>query len=104
MALCHIGLSFGEAVNHTLADDEPELVLRDILENLSLSLKLGSPLIQILNHLSFHFRLMATCRLEELANEAPVKMIFPLVIFIFPVIFILLGSGAIESLVRSFNF
>jgi len=101
---CQIGLSFGESINHILTLEETELVLKEILENLSLSLKLGSPLIQILNHLSFHFRLVATSRLEELAHEAPVKMIFPLVIFIFPVIFILLGAGALENLVRSFNF
>lgn len=104
LKLCRLGFSFGEAINQVLALHTTGPVLYEILENLSLSLRLGSPLIQILNHLSFHFRLLATSRLEELANEAPVKMIFPLVIFIFPVIFILLGSGAIENLVRSFNF
>lgn len=102
--LCQIGLSFGEAINHMMTSEMSDLVLREILEKLSLSLKLGSPLIQILNHLSFHFRLLATSRLEELASEAPVKMIFPLVVFIFPVIFLLLGAGAIENLMSSFNF
>lgn len=104
LTLCQIGFSFGEAINHFLLEKKTNSVLTELLENLSLSLKLGSPLIQVLNHLGIHFRLIAATRLEELANEAPVKMIFPLVIFIFPVIFILLASGAIENLVRSFNF
>lgn len=102
--LCSIGFSFGEAINHILAEGHCDTVFKEILENLSLSLKLGSSLTQILNHLSFHFRLVAISRLEEMANEAPIKMIFPLVVFIFPIIFILLGAGAIESLVRSFSF
>ncbi|MES2615766.1 MAG: type II secretion system F family protein [Bdellovibrionota bacterium] len=104
LTLCQLGFSFGESLKQILQEKDCELVLRELLENLSLSLKLGSPLIQVLNHLGIHFRLIASSRLEELANEAPIKMIFPLVIFIFPVIFILLASGAIENLVRSFNF
>ncbi len=104
LTLCQIGFSFGESINYILTNRECSSALKEILENLSLSLKLGSPIIQILNHLGHHFRFIAISRLEELANEAPVKMIFPLVFLIFPIIFILLGSHAIENLIRSFNF
>ena len=104
LTLCAIGFSFGESIEIVVKENNISSVFKEILENLSLSLKLGSPLAPILNHLALHFRLLATSRLEEIASEAPIKMIFPLVIFIFPVIFILLGSGAIENLIRSFNF
>jgi tight adherence protein C len=101
---CQIGFSFAESLHSGLQNESINPVLKEILENLALSLKLGTPLIQILSHLSFHFRVTASSRLEEIGNKAPVKMIFPLVLFIFPAIFILLGSGAIESLLHSFNF
>jgi tight adherence protein C len=104
IALSNIGLSFGEAMEAVLKEEQLLFVFKELLENLTLSLKLGSPLAQILNHLSLHFRLLATSRLEEVAAEAPVKMIFPLVLFIFPVIFILLGSGAIQKLIQALNF
>lgn len=104
LALCRIGFSFGEALNFVLNTKNFDASLKELLENLSLSMKLGSPLVKVLHQQGLHFRLIAAARLEELANEAPVKMIFPLVLFIFPVIFILLASGAIENLVRSFHF
>ena len=104
LSLCGIGFSFGQALKKSLSQFQFDQTLVEILENILLALKLGSPLIKILQHLSFHFRIQASSRLEVLANEAPIKMIFPLVIFIFPVIFILLGSGAIENLIRSFHF
>lgn len=97
-----IGFSFSETIEQFLTQPQDDLALKDILENIQLSLKLGTPLSPILTHLSFHFRLLATSRLEELGNEAPVKMIFPLVLFIFPVILILLSAGAIENLLKSF--
>lgn len=101
--ICQLGFSFGQSIEILLKDSQNDSVLKDILENISLNLRLGSSIRVTLQHLSLNFRMMAITRLEELANEAPIKMIFPLVIFIFPVIFILLGAGAIENLVHSFN-
>jgi tight adherence protein C len=100
----HSGLSFTDSISDFLKNHRENDAFHEILENLKLSLKLGSPLIPILNHLSYHFRLLATTQLEELGNRAPVKMIFPLVIFIFPVILILLSAGAIENLLQTFYF
>jgi tight adherence protein C len=38
-------------------------------------------------------------RAERLANEAPVKMLFPLIVFIFPAVFmVLLGPIILQAL------
>ena len=52
--------------------------------------KMGTPLGKILRILSTQMRIERTQRAEKLANEAPVKLLFPLIFFIFPTIFIML--------------
>lgn len=52
--------------------------------------KMGSSLAPVLSNLSDDLRVKRFQQAEKLAMEAPVKMIFPLVIFIFPVVFIIL--------------
>ncbi len=52
--------------------------------------KMGTPLGKILRILSTQMRVERTQRAEKLANEAPVKMLLPLIGFIFPTIFIML--------------
>ncbi len=104
LALCNMGYSFRESLQQISAIPVTNMIFKEISINLSLSLKLGSPLVTILSHLGNHFRLSACTRLEEIASEAPIKMIFPLVLFIFPVIFILLGAPALENLIVSFQF
>jgi tight adherence protein C len=48
-------------------------------------------------------RIERTQRAEKLANEAPVKMLFPLIFFIFPTIFIMLfGPIAFQMLFGEF--
>jgi tight adherence protein C len=52
--------------------------------------KMGTSLGKILRILSAQMRIERTQRAEKLANEAPVKLLFPLIFFIFPTIFIML--------------
>ena len=52
--------------------------------------KMGTPLGKILRILSTQMRVERTQRAEKLANEAPVKLLLPLIGFIFPTIFIML--------------
>jgi len=52
--------------------------------------KMGTPLGKILRILSTQMRVERTQRAEKLANEAPVKMLLPLIGCIFPTIFIML--------------
>jgi len=51
---------------------------------------MGTPLGKILRILSTQMRVERTQRAEKLANEAPVKMLLPLIGCIFPTIFIML--------------
>ena len=53
--------------------------------------KLGSSMAQVLRVQSEQRRNERFQRAEKLAMEAPVKLVFPLVVFIFPVTFIVLG-------------
>ena len=52
--------------------------------------KMGTPLGKILRIHSTQMRIERTQRAEKLANEAPVKMLLPLIGFIFPTVFIML--------------
>ncbi len=52
--------------------------------------KMGTPLGKILRILSTQMRIERTQRAEKLANEAPVKLLLPLIGFIFPTLFIML--------------
>src|SRR2546426_178678 len=52
--------------------------------------KLGTPLGNVLRVLSTQMRSERTQRAERLANEAPVKLLLPLVLFIFPTLFLML--------------
>ena len=52
--------------------------------------KMGTSLGKVLRILSTQMRIERTQRAEKLANEAPVKLLFPLIGCIFPTIFIML--------------
>lgn len=52
--------------------------------------RMGTGLGKILRTLSTQMRIDRTQRAEKLAGEAPVKMLFPLVAFIFPCVFLVL--------------
>jgi tight adherence protein C len=52
--------------------------------------RMGTPLGRVLRVLSTQMRVDRTHRAEKLANEAPVKLLLPLVLFIFPTLFLML--------------
>jgi len=52
--------------------------------------RMGTPLGKVLRILSTHLRIERSQRAEKLANEAPVKLLLPLVLFIFPTLFLML--------------
>lgn len=65
--------------------------------------RMGTSLGKVLRIQSTQLRIERTQRAEKLANEAPVKMIFPLVACIFPTVFIVLFSPIIFQLVYGKN-
>ncbi len=65
--------------------------------------ELGVSLGQTLRLQADLIRMRRFMRAEKMANEAPVKMIFPLVVFIFPAVFlVLLGPIVLQFVQRGF--
>lgn len=52
--------------------------------------RMGTPLGTVLRILCTQMRAERTQRAEKLANEAPIKLLFPLICFIFPTVFLIL--------------
>ena len=65
--------------------------------------QLGVPMAQVLRIQSDQMRIMRRQRAEEKAHQAPVKMVFPMGIFIFPALCIVMMGPAIMSLVETFG-
>lgn len=65
--------------------------------------QLGLSIRTVLKTQSDQMRLMRRQRAEESANQAPVKMMFPLVLLIFPAIFAVLLGPAIPRLLTFFD-
>lgn len=64
--------------------------LSGLVQALVHSDRLGTPLGKVLRVLSTQMRVERTQRAEKLANEAPVKLLLPLVLCIFPTLFLML--------------
>jgi tight adherence protein C len=65
--------------------------------------KLGIGLVQVLRVQSNEVRERRRQRAEEEAMKAPVKMLFPLVLFIFPSLFIVLLGPALIQFIQTFS-
>lgn len=64
--------------------------LSQFVSNLIQADRMGTSLGKILRIQSSQLRIARTQRAEKLANEAPVKMLFPLIFCIFPTVFMIL--------------
>ncbi len=65
--------------------------------------QMGTSIGQVLRVQSEQMRIRRRQRAEEVANEAPVKMIFPLVLCILPTLFIVIMGPAAIQLYESFS-
>jgi tight adherence protein C len=65
--------------------------------------KLGIGMVQVLRVQSQEVRERRKQRAEEQAMKAPIKMLFPLILFIFPSLFIVLLGPAIIQFVQAFQ-
>jgi len=64
--------------------------------------RFGTPISKSLAVFSDSLRTQRRQRAEELAAKTTIKLLFPLVIFIFPSIFIVTLAPAVISLIRNF--
>lgn len=97
-----MGSSFFDAVLDARAQCDHPYFLQ-VLDALEVSLKMGTNLSDSLDALGENLRRSGAGLVEEKAAKAPVKMLFPMVCFIFPAIFILLGAGVVRDLMQSLN-
>jgi tight adherence protein C len=65
--------------------------------------RFGTPIIRALSRFADELRMKRRQRSEELAAKTKIKILFPLILFIFPCIFIVLLAPAFLHIVRSLN-
>ncbi|APJ04080.1 type II secretion system F family protein [Silvanigrella aquatica] len=103
LILYSMGCSFSDSLKNSI-NEKSDPFYNEMVECIHLSLLLGTTLKENLVQLSASLRIRAQLSIEESMSQAPVKMIFPLVFFIFPVIFILLVSGFIQDFISTMRF
>lgn len=87
------------AIRERLDVDEVKSWISSILQ----AEKLGVGMVKVLRVQSAEVREQRKQRAEEEAMKAPIKMLFPLVLFIFPSLFIVLLGPAIIQFIQTFN-
>jgi tight adherence protein C len=86
-------------VRNRLALDEIRTMVGSILQ----AEKLGIGMVQVLRVLSVEMRDRRKQRAEEQAMKAPIKMLFPLVLFVFPCLFIVLLGPVLIQFMETFG-
>ena len=73
--------------------------VRSVVSTLSQTLRYGTPLAQAMRVVAAQMRTEALINLEERANRLPAIMTVPMMIFIMPVIFLIVGGPAVLRLI-----
>lgn len=102
LASLQMGRTLGDALNETadrVGIDEFKTFVNSILQ----AEKLGTPMSETLKRQSAELRQKLASRMEAKANQAPVKILFPLMIFIFPVTgWVIIGPVLIRVFTQGF--
>jgi len=85
-----------------LADRVDVAELRSFVSAITQAEQYGVPIAQVLRVQAGELRLRRSQRAEEQAMKLPVKLLFPTVFFIFPVLFIVLLGPAALQIARGF--
>jgi tight adherence protein C len=97
-----LGLATNEALENLLTRvDTPALrtFVRSVLQGETLGVSIG----QILRNIASDMRKRRRANAEERAHKAPVKMLFPLILFIFPSMFVVILVPAVFSFLDAFK-
>jgi tight adherence protein C len=76
-------------------------VIRQLVAMLVQTERFGTPVAKSLGQFSESLRVQRMQKIEELAAKTTVKMIFPLVLFIFPSMFVVLLGPAVINIMRN---
>ncbi len=77
--------------------------LGTLLSNVIRAEKLGVGMVQVLRVQAIEVRDKRKQRAEEQAMKAPIKMLFPLVLFIFPSLFLIILGPAVIQIIQAFS-
>jgi tight adherence protein C len=77
--------------------------LKRLATTLAQSLQYGTPLTQALRTLSAELRAEALVRFEERAGRLPTLMTMPMILFILPCVFLVLGGPAMINVMAAFH-
>jgi tight adherence protein C len=86
-----------------MADRTGLEVVRSFVSMLMQTERFGTPLSRSLGYFADSLRVRRRQQAEEMAAKTTVKLVFPLVLFIFPSMFIVLLVPALISISRSFT-
>jgi tight adherence protein C len=98
----NLGLATNEALENLLTRaDTPSMrsFVRSVIQGETLGVSIG----QILRNIAIDMRKRRRARAEEKAQKAPVKILFPLVMFIFPAMFVVILVPAVYSILDAFK-
>jgi tight adherence protein C len=70
---------------------------------ISQSLQYGTPLSQALRSIAVDLRRERITKLEERAHKLGAKLTVPMVLFLLPAMFVVLGGSSLLHLLRAFN-
>jgi tight adherence protein C len=97
-----MGLSIQEALLHMLARcDTPSM--RSFVRSVVQGERLGVSIGQIMRDLAHEMRRRRYAAAQEKAQKAPIKILFPLVLLIFPAMFVILLGPAIFLFMRALS-
>jgi tight adherence protein C len=77
--------------------------LRRVTSTLAQTLQYGTPLTDALRALSAEMRQLSLTRFEERAARLPVLLTLPMIMFIFPCVFVVIGGPAVLHLMKAFS-
>lgn len=102
---CLEEIRLGRTRREALSGVKERLILEEInvlISSILQAEKLGIGMVQVLRVQSKEVREQRKQRAEEEAMKAPIKMLFPLVLFIFPSLFIVLLGPALIQFMQTF--
>lgn len=98
-----VGASFHGALGHWLRAQNQRHgdPFVDLVECIDLSLRLGTDVNRALDAAAKRMRFELEAAIAERVAQASVRMLFPVVIFLLPLFFVLLGASSLHDLVSS---
>jgi tight adherence protein C len=97
-----LGVDLQEALHHML-ERADTAAMRSFVRTIDQGQSMGVSIGTILRNLSVEMRKRRRQRIEERAQKAPIKILFPLVFMIFPALLLIAGFPIVQSLHETFS-